>query len=101
MRKVYDAKEKILTGDNFPTILFNDKTYTVDNRISTYNKIQKAMQEGKNDGILVELALGKDAAKEIEKLDLSVPSYKSLIMYISAAMEEIEVSEVEERFHKK
>lgn len=99
-RKIYDASEKILTGDNFPTILFKEKQYTVDNRMSNYKKIQKAMAENEDDSILIELALGKEAAKEIEKMDLKVPEYKQLIVYISAAIEEIEVEEVEARFQK-
>lgn len=71
---------KILTGDNHPQLKVQDKLYTVDDRKSTFDKIQ-AVQEnrelstGEKDLQIFELALGKKEAKEIMALDLSFQDY--------------------------
>ena len=67
--------KEILSGDNHPQLKIGDKLYTVDDRQSTWDKIQdvQANQEltekEKNDKIY-KLALGEDASKEIRKMDL-------------------------------
>lgn len=71
---------KILTGDNHPQLKVLDKLYTVDDRKSTFDKIQelqndKTLSEKERDFKVFELALGKKEAKEIEALDLSVQQY--------------------------
>lgn len=70
--------KEILTGDNCPQLKVADKLYTVDNRQSTFDKIQKIQNdeeiENKNDKIF-ELALGKEASEEIKKMDLPVEKY--------------------------
>lgn len=69
--------KEILSGDNHPQLKIGDKLYTVDDRQSTWDKIQdvQANQEltekEKNDKIY-KLALGEDASKEIRKMDLPV-----------------------------
>ena len=71
---------KILTGDNHPQLKVLDKLYIVDDRKSTFDKIQavqndKALNESEKDQKVFELALGKKEAKEILDLDLSVQDY--------------------------
>lgn len=69
--------KEILTGDNHPQLKIGDKLYTVDNRQSTWDKIQEVQSnaefsnEEKTDKVY-ELALGTDAAKEIKEIDLPV-----------------------------
>lgn len=67
---------EILTGDNCPQIKIADKYYTVDNRKSTYDKIQKVnkedISEDEKTAKIYELSLGVEAAKEIMALDLPV-----------------------------
>lgn len=69
--------KEILTGDNHPQLKIGDKLYTVDNRQSTWDKIQEVQSnaefsnEEKTDKVY-ELALGADAAKEIKEMDLPV-----------------------------
>lgn len=95
MSKIYATDGKIITGDNFPQIQIGNKLYTVDNRKSTYDKIQEQYQKDPaNDRAMLELALGKESTKEIEKMDLSVDSYKNLTYYVSAAIQGIEYDEV-------
>ena len=71
---------KILTGDNHPQLKVKDKLYTVDDRKSTFDKIQEAqfdktLTQAQKDEKVFELALGKKEAKEILDLDLSVQEY--------------------------
>lgn len=69
--------KEILTGDNCPQIKIGDKCYTVDNRQSTFDKIQDLQSnteitEKERTNLVYELALGKEAAKEIKEMDLPV-----------------------------
>ena len=71
---------KILTGDNHPQLKVKDKLYTVDDRKSTFDKIQaaqmdKTLTQEQKDLKVFELALGKEQAKEIMDLDLTVQEY--------------------------
>lgn len=71
---------KILTGDNHPQLKVKDKLYTVDDRKSTFDKIQaaqmdKTLTQEQKDMKVFELALGEKEAKEIMSLDLTVQEY--------------------------
>ena len=71
---------KILTGDNHPQLKVKDKLYTVDDRKSTFDKIQavqgdNTLSQEEKDLKVFELALGEAEAKEIIDLDLSVQEY--------------------------
>ena len=108
MAKMYSTDGKILIGDNFPQIQIGDKLYVVDNRKSTYDKIQDVILEsqtkpekGKDyDMEIFKLALGKEKAKEIEKLDLSVKSFKELSIFVMAAIQEEEYETVKQAMEK-
>lgn len=78
--RIIDTTGKMLVADNHPSILLNGKAYTVDDRKSTFDKIQKIqndkdLPDGERDLKVFELALGKKEAKEILALDLSVKDY--------------------------
>lgn len=78
--RIIDTTGKILNADNHPSILINGKNYVVDDRKSTFDKIQEAqnnreLTEKQRDEKVFELALGKKEAKEILDLDLSVQDY--------------------------
>lgn len=80
--RIIDTKitKEILTGDNHPQLKVLDKLYTVDDRKSTFDKIQAVQNEQglsseERDRRVFELALGKAEAKEIMDLDLSVQDY--------------------------
>lgn len=69
--------KEILTGDNHPQLKIGDKLYTVDDRQSTYDKIQDVQKDTSLDDKektkkMYELALGKKEAKEIIDMDLPV-----------------------------
>ncbi len=88
--------KEILTGDNCPQLKIGDKLYVVDNRQSTFDKIQKL--DDKNDANnIFELALGKEAAQEIEKMDLPVDKYSYLIFCVMGAITGEEPDELQKR----
>lgn len=108
MAKMYSTDGKIIIGDNFPQIQIGDKLCVVDNRKSTYDKIQEVILEGQTkpekgkdyDIEIFKLALGNDKAEEIRKLDLSVKSFKELSIYVMAAIQEEEYEKVKEAMEK-
>lgn len=78
--RIIDTTGKMLNADNHPSILVNGKNYVVDDRKSTFDKIQaiqndREITEAERDLKVFELALGKKEAKEILDLDLSVKDY--------------------------
>ena len=71
--------KEMLTGDNCPQLKVAGELYTVDNRQSTWDKIQKVqmdetLDEKEKTRKIYELALGEKATKEIEALDMPVES---------------------------
>lgn len=89
MAKIISTDGKILTGDDFPSLQIGDKLYTVDNRLSTYKKIQKIDPNSTKydpDVELIKLALGEKAAKEIIEINLSVESFSNLTFFIMSAI---------------
>lgn len=78
--RIIDTTGKMLNRDNHPSILVGGKNYIVDDRKSTFDKIQalqkdNKLSDGERDLKVFELALGKKEAKEIMDLDLSVQDY--------------------------
>lgn len=89
--RIIDTTGKILNADNHPSILINGKNYIVDDRKSTYDKIQEVQMDNKitdkeRDKKVFELALGVKEAKEILDLDLSVLDYVYFTYCIMAAI---------------
>lgn len=89
--KIIDTKGTILTGDNHPSLKIGDKLYTVDDRKSTWDKIQ-AVQTDPNtkdaDIAALELALGKKALKEIMETDggITLEGFQNLTFHVMAAI---------------
>ena len=83
--------KEILNGDNHPQLKIVDKLYTVDNRQSTWDKIQNVTSDHtltaneQNDRIF-ELALGTEALKEIKGMDLPVENYTYLTFCVMGAI---------------
>lgn len=83
--------EEILSGDNQPQIQIGNKLYVVDDRQKTFREIQKIqlneeMDENEKSNKIFELALGKEAAKEIDEMNLSVQNYIYLTYCIMGAI---------------
>ena len=116
--RIIDTKitKEILTGDNHPQLKIADKLYTVDDRQSTFDKIQnlqanselsekerthsiyslalgeeatkeiEELEGTEKDKKIYELALGKEAAEEIYKLDLPVSLYRYFSFCVMGAI---------------
>ena len=89
--KIIDTKGSILTGDNHPSLKIGDKLYTVDDRKSTWDKIQQAQADPTTEDanmVALELALGKKAVKEIMEADggISFEGFQNLTFYVMAAI---------------
>lgn len=87
--------KEILTGDNHPQLKVMDKLYTVDDRKSTFDKIQNL--EEKDDKKIFELALGKKETKEIMEMDLPVKYYNHLMFCLMGAITGEDADELEKR----
>lgn len=83
--------KEILSGENFPQLKIADKLYTVDNRQKTFDEITKVqknteLDDNERTNKIYELALGKDAAKEILEMNLPVESSVYLSYCIMGAI---------------
>lgn len=90
--KIIDTKGAILSGDNHPSLKIGDKLYVVDDRKSTWDKIQalqnntEITEDEKGKQILI-LALGKENSNELlNNPELTVSGYTALTFYVMAAI---------------
>lgn len=87
--KIIDTGDAILSGDNHPQLKIGDKLYLVDDRKSTWDKIQQVQKRGGDnaDAEILALALGKEAVAElVNNSDISVSGYTNLSFYVMAAI---------------
>lgn len=94
--------KEILSGDNHPQLKIVDRLYTVDNRQSTWDKIQKiqrdeSIDEDEKTEKIFNLALGKKETTEIMKLDLPVENYIYLTYCIIGAITGDDPKELQKR----
>lgn len=104
MGKTIDLSQKL--DNSRPLIkIAEGKIYEVDNRKNTVIKLeQKIGAAGQGDlkaveGIITAL-LGEQAAKEIEEMDLSLPSYIQIVIAIMAAIADESFEVAEARFQR-
>lgn len=87
--RIIDTGDAVLSGDNHPQLKIGDKLYLVDDRKSTWDKIQQVQENGGDnvDAEILTLALGKEAVAElINNSDISVSGYTNLSFYVMAAI---------------
>lgn len=87
--RIIDTGDAILSGDNHPQLKIGDKLYLVDDRKSTWDKIQQVRERGGDnvDAEILALALGKEAVAElVNNSDISVSGYTNLSFYVMAAI---------------
>ena len=87
--RIIDTGDAILSGDNHPQLKIGDKLYLVDDRKSTWDKIQQVQKRGGDnaDAEILALALGKEAVAElVNNTDISVSGYTNLSFYVMAAI---------------
>ncbi len=98
MKRIINLEDKILTEK--PEIHVGDKVYVVDDRKRTVDEMMKVVDKENGEKKAIELTLGKEAAREIEAMELSVSGYNNLIIGIMAAVMDLSFEEAEERFRK-
>lgn len=101
-----EITKEILSGDNHPQLKIGDKLYTVDDRQSTFDKIQKVQEEKKltnseKNHKIFALALGEKEAKEIESIDLPVSNFTYLTYCIMGAITGEDPKKLQELAKKK
>lgn len=102
MSKVVDISAK-LTNEKPKLKLAEDKIYEIDDRKNTVLLVNQKMQRANIDDIdfiddMIETLLGKNAAKEIDEMDLSISNYQSIMIAIMAAITGEEYEAAEARF---
>lgn len=101
MGKLYTLDDKLLT--EVPEVRVGDKVYPVDNRQKTVMQIQRVMAKTdiEPEAQLSEafrLALGGQAAKELEEKNLPYPAVQELFALVLAAVTGEEAEVVRRRF---
>ncbi len=104
MAKMIDISAK-LTSERPKLKLAEGKIYEIDDRKNTILELNQKMKSADIEDIafideVIEMTLGKKAAKEIDKMDLSMIAYQNIMLAIMAAVmgESFEVAEA--RFRK-
>ena len=95
---VYELSEALL--NTRPEIRIGDKLYRVDDRKKTVEQLSKLTEGEDTEKAMLELLLGKKAAKEIEDMNLPFPAYTELIMLVGAAATGEDPEQVKARFQK-
>ena len=99
MSKVINITDKLSLER--PRIQIGDKSYEVDNSIETVFKFQELSAQGGNEESMtkaITLAIGEEAANELNITQMSIANYKVLTIAILAAMQELEYEEIESTF---
>ena len=93
--------EKVLL-DAKPEVRVGDKVYLVDNRMSTFVKMNRELAEAKTElsefDIILECGLGREAAGEIGTMDLSFAAMQRIVLLVMAAMQGVSEEEAMRRF---
>ena len=104
MSKIIDISAK-LTNERPKLKLAEDKIYEIDDRKNTIILLNQKIQDTDVNDInaideMISVVLGKEAAKEIDEMNLSIAAYQSIMIAIMAAVtgEDYEVAEA--RFRK-
>lgn len=104
MSKIIDISAR-LTNERPKLKLTEDKVYEIDDRKNTILLMNQKMQDADVEDItfideMITILLGKDAAKEIDELDLSVSVYQTIMVAIMAAISGEDFETAESRFRE-
>jgi len=104
MSKIIDISAK-LTNERPQLKLAEGKVYEIDDRKNTILLLNQKMQGSDLNDLnviddMIEVVLGKEAAKEINDMNLSIVAYQSIMIAIMAAVTGEEYEAAEERFRR-
>lgn len=105
MARLYTLDNKLLT--DCPEIRIGDKVYAVDDRQKTVKKILAAAKQIDSTdpyaGIdkVLELALGVEAARSIDEMDMPYPAYQKMFELVMAAVTGEDPEAIAHRFQEK
>lgn len=104
MGKMYTLDNKLLTETS--EIRIGDKVYPVDDRVKTVKKIQEISKDFSEDtygGIsqALSLALGHEAAKEIDEMNMPFKAYQKMFELVMAAVTGEDEDVIADRFQDK
>ena len=104
MGRLYTIDHKLLTET--PEIRIGDKIYPVDDRQKTVEKVIKLTKQETDDELglirqVLELALGKKAAEEIDNANYPFAAQQEIMETVISAMTGEAPAKVEERFRKR
>jgi len=104
MSKIIDISAK-LTNERPQLKLAEGKVYEIDDRKNTILLLNQKMQGSDLNDLnaideMIEVVLGKEAAKEIDEMNLPIVAYQSIMIAIMAAVTGEEYEAAEERFRK-
>ncbi len=111
MARIIDITSKIT--NELPMVRITDElVVSVNNRKNTIlsmqamvQEIQKNSEDGTHDEVslitkTLSMLIGEKATKEIEKMDLPLPEYKTVYRAVMAAATDTELEELEKRFQE-
>lgn len=102
MSRIYNIIERLENGSQKPIVKIDkDHEFKINNSKAAAFKIMaiaedENIKDEKRFEDIIKVALGKEAFDYIEKLELSMPSYNTIVNVIMAAISDIELEEVEE-----
>jgi len=86
-----------------PEMRIADKIYTIDNRLSTFQRINERLttRDGISDfEIIIAEALGTENLQEINNMDLSYGVMHDIVIIILAAIQDVSAEEARSRFRR-
>jgi len=97
---LYEVDRVLL--ESKPEIRIGDRVFAVDDRMSTFAKMNRALAEAKTEltefDIVIGNGLSEEALAEIRGMDLSFAAMHRVVVLIMAAMQGVSEEEAKRRF---
>lgn len=83
-----------------PEIRIGDKIYSIDNRLSTFQRMRKELDESQNMEMetVISFGLGHDVYLELLEMDLPFSVMEEIVIIILAGIQDLEVDKARQRF---